>query len=640
MLVAIRERVTGWLAWVIVGLITIPFALWGINSYFEGGGEIPAARVNGDEISVYAYQQDLNQRRRKLTEQSNSSISPELLENLGIKQQVIDNLINNRLLLEYTSGNNFRFDDGRLEEHIRNSPSFQTEGQFDIELYQQILSANRYTPRQFEEYQRTNSIVNQLIDGISQSSFYIEPELDRILQLQGQTRSARYAIIEAEQYRDQIRVSDDQIEAYYDRNIERFRSEAEVKVDFIELSMESLSASAHPSEDDIHAWYEENKGRYISPETRQASHILISVDESSTDEEKQEKLGLANELLERARQGGDFSELASEHSDDTGSAQNGGDLGTIARGQMVKPFEDAVYMMVEGEIAGPIETRFGYHIIKLDRLQESVQKPLVDVRDEVEAEVRKNQAENLFGELAESFKSLVFETPDDIAVVADDLDLEIGSSDWFSTDNGSGIAAEAAVRRAAFSEDVLNEGLLSPAVEIGFDKLIAVQKTDYRPAAVRPLETVKQEVIDAIRSEESREEALTLGSDLLSTLESGGRSPEIWEQTVAARNLESQQLAGNKSDIPDELRVLGDAVFSHSRPAGGGVDFAGVVLDNGDYVLYVLEDVRQGNPEDADEAEKTALRQRLRVRDGEGAFSAFQQSLRDSAEIEIFEDRL
>ena len=460
------------------------------------------------------------------------------------------------------------------------------------------------------------------------------------MQLQGQTRSARYAIIETEQYRDQIRVSDDQIKAYYDRNIERFRSEAEIKVDFIELSMESLSASTQPSEDEIQALYEENKGRYISPETRQASHILISVDGSSTDEEKQQKLGLANELLEQARQGVDFSELASEHSDDAGSAQNGGDLGTIARGQMVKPFEDAVYEMVEGEIAGPVETRFGYHIIKLDRLQESVQRPLVDVRDEVEAEVRKNQAENLFGELAESFKNLVFENPDDIVVVADDLDLEIMSSDWFSVDNGTGIASEAAVRRVAFSEDVLNDGLLSPAIEIGFDKLVAVYKTGYRPASARPLEMVRQEVIDAIRFEESQEEALTLGSDLLSTLESGDRNLEIWEQTVAARNLESRQLAEHRADIPDELWLLGDAVFSHSRPAGGGADFGGVVLDNGDYVLYVLEDVRQGNPEDVDESEKAALRQRLLVRDGQGAFSAFQQSLRDSAEIEIFEDRL
>ncbi len=640
MLVAIRERATGWLAWVIVGLITIPFALWGINSYFEGGSEIPAARVNGDEISVYAYQQDLNQRRQQLNAQFNRSISPELLEDLGVKQQVIDNLIDNRLLLEYTSDHNFGFDDRSLEEAIREIPSFHTEGRFDTELYQRILAANRYTPRQFEEYQRTNSAINQLIDGISQSSFYIEPELDRILQLQGQTRSARYAIIEAERYRDQIRVSDDQIQAYYDRNMERFRSEAEIKVDFIELSMESLAAKAQPSDEEIKARYEENKGRYITPETRQASHILVSVDESSTDEEKQQKLGLANELLERARQGEDFSELASEHSDDTGSAQNGGDLGTIARGQMVKPFEDAVYEMVEGEIAGPVETRFGYHIIKLDRLQESAQRPFADVRDEVETEVRASQAENLFGELAESFKNLVFENPDDIAVVADDLDLEVMSSDWFSADSGTGIASQAAVRRAAFSEDVLNDGLLSPAIEIGFDKLVAVYKTDYRPASMRPLEMVRQEVIDAIRLEESREEALTLGSDLLSTLESGGGNREIWEQTMASRNLESQQLAERRSDIPDELRLLGDAVFSHSRPAGNGVGFGGVVLDNGDYTLYVLEDVRQGNPEDVDESEKAALRQRLLTRDGQGAFSAFQKSLRDSARIEIFEDRL
>ncbi len=640
MLVAIRERATGWLAWVIVGLISIPFALWGINSYFEGGSEIPAARVNGEEISVYAYQQDLSQRRQQLAAQLDRSISPELLEELGIRQQVIDNLIDNRLLLEYTSVNNFRFDDGRLQEIIRNHPAFRTEDRFDAELYQRVLSANRYTPRQFEERQRSDSMINQLVEGIVQSSFYIEPELDRILQLQEQTRSARYAIIGAQEIRDQLEVSKSSVEDYYDRNRERFRLEAGIKVDFIELSLDSLSDSVRPSEQEMRTWYEENRGRYVSPETRQASHILIAVDESATDEEKRQKLKEANELLEKAGQGADFAGLASEHSDDAGSAQNGGDLGAIARGQMVKPFEDAVYGMAEGEIAGPVETRFGYHIIKLDRLEESTQKLFADARDEVGEEVRKSQAEELFGELAESFRSLVFENPEDIAVVAEDLDLEVMSSDWFSADDGTGIAAEAAVRRAAFSEDVLNEGLLSPAIEIGFDKLVAVYKTDYRPASVPPLQEVRQEVVDAVRFEKARDEALELGSQLLSELESGDRSAEVWEQTIAARNLESHELAERRSDIADELWLLGDAVFSHPGPRAGKVGFGGVALDNGDYALYMLEDVRPGNPQDVDEEQRTALRQRLLARDGQGAFSAFQRSLRDSAEIEIFEDQL
>ena len=640
MLVAIRERATGWLAWVIVGLIAIPFALWGINSYFEGGSEVPVARVNGEEISAYAYQQDLSQRRQQLARQLDRSITPELLEEFGIQQQVIDNLIDNRLLLEYTSGNNFRFADSFLEESIREIPSFQTEGRFDAELYRQVLDANRYTPRQFEEYQRTESMVNQLVEGLGQSSFYIEPELDRILQLQGQTRSARYAIIEAKPIREQLEVSDTRIQDYYDRNMERFRSEAEVKVDFIELSLDSLSAVVQPSEEEIRALYEENKGRYISPESRQASHILIGVDESATDEEKQQKLAQADELLEQARQGADFSALASEHSDDAGSAENGGDLGTIARGQMVKPFEDAVYEMAEGEIAGPVETRFGYHIIKLDRLQESTQQPFADARDEVEAEVREIQAEDLFGELAESFKNLVFENPEDITVVAEALDLEIMSSDWFSAANGAGIASQAAVRQAAFSEDVLNEGLLSPAVELGFDRLVAVYKTDYRPASVPPLAEVRQEVMDAIRFEESRDEVLQLGSDLLSELEAGDRTPQAWDQKMVDRGLESHQLAEQRSEIPDELWLLGDAVFSHSRPATGKVGFGGVALDNGDYALYVLEEVSPGNLEEIDEAEKDSLRQRLLARDGQGAFRVFQRSLRDSAEVEVFEDRL
>ena len=640
MLTAIREKATGWLAWVIVILITIPFALWGINSYFEGGSEISVATVNGEDISVYSYQEDLSQQTRLLSERLGGNFDPELLNTLGIRQRVLDNLINNRLLYQYTATHNFRISDNQLTQLIQNYESFQVDGKFDLAQYQAILSANQFTPQSFEQYQRVNEAVNQLRIGVSESGFATDFESNRLLELLNQSRQASYAVVEAGNYIEGIDVGDSEIQTYYQRNLERYQNDARIKVNYIELSTAALMDVVSPSEQEIEELYEDTRGRYRTAESRRASHILINVAASASDEEKQEKLELAHDVLERADSGEDFAALAEQYSDDPGSSRNGGDLGIVARGQMVKPFEDAVYSMMQGDIQGPVESRFGFHIIKLTELREGEQQSLEEVRAVVSNEVQQIQAENLFADLAESFKNLVFEDPDNITTAADELDLPVQVSEWFTQVNGSGVAADAQVRRAAFSEDVLTDNLVSAAVEIGFDKLIAVQKLEYEPVTPMTLESVKAEIIASIKLEKSQQKVLELGSGYLTELENMELSAWAWGEFVSSKGLVSEKLPQQKMDAPPALADLASAIFASPRPGQGEVTTGGVALCDSGYAIYMIEKVTNANPGDVDDAQKTSLTERLLTREGAEAYNRFATLLRDQAEIVVYDNQL
>lgn len=640
MLTAIRERATGWLAWVIVTLITIPFALWGINSYFQGANEVSVATVNGTEISNYAYQQELSTQRQTMRERFGESFDPALLDNLNMKKRVIENMVDNQLLTQFTRTQKFRISDEQLKKIIQATPTFQEDGKFSQARYLGLLNANRLSVQGFEQTQRQNGAADQLREGITESAFFTDLERDQLLLLNEQSRNAQYAVLKANTFEGEFDIDDAEVEAYYQKNNDRYQTQARIKVDYIELSVESLSAAITPGEEEINALYEDTKGRYKQAESRTASHILISVEESDSEEQQQSKLELANDVLQQANADQDFAALAKQYSDDSGSKQNGGDLGVVARGQMVKPFEDAVFDMGEGEIRGPIESQFGYHIIKLTALSAERQQTLEQVRAQVVEDVVKLRAENLFAELAESFKNVVFEDPDNLTTAANEMDLPIQTSDWFTISNGNGVAEDSAVRRAAFAEDVLNENLVGAAIEIGFDKLVALQKSEYEEASVKNLESVKSGIIATIKSEKSQATVLKRGSDLLTALEAGAHNKAIWESFIEQQKFESLTLSSKKADIPSELTKVGDTVFALPAPKEGEVRFGGLALDNGDYVLVSLEKVEHGELASVDDSQRTTMQQQLLERDGVEMYNQFRLLLRENADITIFEQLL
>ena len=632
MLTQIRERASGWLAWVIVTLITIPFALWGIQSYFGDPSESPVATVNGEEIPLYAFQNEMSRQRQALLRQSDGNASPAQLESPAMRNRVVESMISSSLIRQYVRDHNYRLSDAQLKRHIETDPEFSRDGKFDPGLYRDLLRSAGYTTQSYEAAARQNAAIDQLSSAVTDSSFVTEQEENRLLALQAQTRKTDYVILPADRFTAEIEIDDAEAEQQYQNNLPQYEEPARIKVDYIDLSVANLAEGIEPTDEEISETYEQTIERYKQAETRKASHILFSLEADAGDEERAEILASAEAVLAEVRAGADFAELAEQHSGDPGSKEQGGDLGVVTRGQMVPPFEEAVFDMTEGEIRGPVETRFGYHLIKLTEFQEERQKELEEVREEVATEARRVRAENRFAELGESFQNLVFEDPESLTTTSDELGLAILQTDWFTENSGDGLAAEASVRRAAFSEDVLNDDLNSAALELGFDRMVALRKAEYEAAHSKTLDEVRDGIKQSLKTQKSQQQTKQLGDKLVADL-SGGQID--WDALLEQQKLEPESLAEQRDEVPGNLAALGDSVFSAAAPTAGSTVYNGVSLGNGDYAIYALKEVTHGSIENRDESQRDRLREQLLARDGSSFYQHLRQSLRQNAEVAI-----
>ncbi len=637
MLTRIRERASGWVAWVIVILITIPFALWGIQSYFEGVSETPIATVNGEEISLYAFQNQLSSERQRVLQQTEGNYDPALLNSDEFRNRVAESMVSTRLVTQYVRARNYRLSDAQLEQRIRTTPAFLRAEEFDPDLYRNILSANGFTPQAYEEAERQNAAIAQLANTVTESAFVTVPEINRLLSLQAQTRAVDYVLLPADRFAAEIKLEPDEVAQHYQDNLAAYQQPARLQVEYIELSVERLASRITPSAAELSDLYQQTLGRYTQAETRKASHILFSVGADADAATRAQMLDQAESVLAAARAGADFAELAKQHSADPGSKQQGGDLGVVAKGQMVAPFEEAVFAMREGEIRGPIETQFGFHLIKLTALSEAQQQPLAEVREQVAEQVRRARAESLFAEHREAFQNLVFENPHTLTVAAEDLELEIKQSDWFTAQRGEGIASEPPVRRAAFNEEVLNDDLNSAAIELGFDRLVALRKHVYEAAREKTLDEVRAQIEQRLKAQQAAQKLKQWGAQLVADLNAG---KSRWRQLLKDEKLESKALPEARAQVPPELTELADSVFARLSPAPGTTAYNGVAMRNGDYALYALKKVTAGDVANLDEAQHATLRRQLLARDGSQLHQQLLQTILKNADFSIDREQI
>lgn len=636
MLTAIREGSKGWISGIIIGLIVITFALFGISAYLEGGQEVPIATVNGEEISSYAYQNQLSQQRQALASRFGSDFDPALFDNFSIREQVLESLIESRVLNQYVADRNFRLSDTQLVERIQSNPAFQSDGKFDPLLYERLLVSNQITPQSYEQSERQIGATEQFRQAIVDSAFKLDSEVDRLLTLQTQSRDVDYALLEADRYVDEFDISDQEARKQYDDNLSLYQSDARVKVEYIDLNLEKIAQEVSPTQADIEQAYDRLKGQLTAPEVRKASHILFNVSADADEKTREEKRQKAEQVLQLANSGEDFAELAKTHSDDSGSAVNGGDLGIVTRGQMVQPFEDAVFSMSEGDIEGLVETQFGFHIIKLTELEEERQQSLEEVREEVEQDASRALAEEQFSDLVEPFENLIFEQPDSLLPASDEIGFPVETSDWFTLAAGEGIAMESAVRRAAFAEDVLDDGLNSQAIELGFERVVAIRKLDHEPAAIRSFEEVKEEIVTSLKRQKSAERVAEEGAKLIEGL----THKASWDIRLAKNELLASKLGATREEVAPEFASLADQVYAADAPEGSNPSYGYLVLSNGDAVLYALNAVSDGVVTDVDPALRQRMEQQLADRDGSDLYRQAVILLRSDAEVVIDNEQL
>jgi len=631
MLQAIRDTAQGWIAWAIVILISIPFALWGIADYLGVGAEPVVATVNGDEIKERELDQRYQEFRRSLQERLGANFRPEMFDEQRMRQQVLDGMINDLIIEQASRDLGLYAGDELVRQAILSVPAFQKDGEFDRAIYERALQLQGYpAPVQFEERLRNSLVTGQLETAVSETEFATSRELEEMARLRKQRREFSYLRVPASKFRSDEPIPEEQLKAYYQAHTEQFRSPEQVKLQYLVLDTDSLVETINPGEDQLREYFDSHREEYLQPEKRRASHILVGV-EGNADTEQQAALQKIESARARILAGEDFAAVAKEVSEDPGSAPNGGELGFFGPGEMDPAFEQAAYSAVRGEVTEPVRSSFGYHLILVQEIQPEVAPSFDEVRERVLRAVSKQEAERLLADYAERLSNLAYEHPDSLEPAAQSLGMEIQTSDWIGPGGGKDLLAYREVVAAAFSDDVLAQGNNSELIELGPERMLVLRVAEHREAAVKPLQDVMEQVVELIRKEQAREAARSQAEALLSRLKEG----TTLEQLQGEAGYELKQLSALERTSREAPPQLVAEVFKLARPVEQAPTLSAVALGNDDYAVVALTGVTDGALGDLDESSRSREKAVLERSRGQEYYQHLVQFLRSEAEVEF-----
>lgn len=634
MLQRIRDNASGPIAYFIVGLISLVFGVWGIGSYFTENPDPPVAKAGGVEITKFELQRAYDRRRQRLQELMGDSFDPDMIEPERFRRDVLEGLVQEAQLRQYARDAGYRVTDDELLQALRAEERFQVEGRFSPERYRSLLSQAGIPAGAFEAGLREDLLVRQVRDGLLESSFVTHRAVAADYRLDKQRRQVAYLEFDSEALLDDVTVTDDDIRAHYDANPQAFTRLERVKLAYVEVDREELALEADPEEEFLRALYErEKETRFHTAERRRARHILVRVD-GAPDAARRQIQSLGGEL----EQGADFAELARKHSDDEATAENGGRLGWINRGDRSGKFEETLFALEEGGVSAPVKTDAGWHLIKLEEIDPGKTRPFDDpeVRARLLELYRARERDQRFRQLSERLDSLSFEAPDSLRPLAEELDLEIQETGWITRSQGEGLGDYEAVRKAAFSDSVLKDRLNSTPIQLSSDRLVVMRVTEHQPGERRPLSAVRDEIAERLRREAAAEKARDLGRAAMQAVKDGRKLVEVAAEGPGKLH-KPGWVTRNDESLDAALR---ETLFAMPRPKDG-VGFALAELPDGGTALIRLFGVEPGRLPSA--GSPPDLNERIRALRGRIAgleYAAFRKSLEDDYKVEIYENRL
>lgn len=497
MLEVFRNSAKGTAGKVIVGLIVITFTLFGAESIISIAGNSSPATVNGEDISEVDYQRLLSRRQQELTSQFGAEAAAQLVNSPFLQDEIIESLISQELQSQLSAELEFDASEEQVLKTLADIPAFQVDGQFSQDRYQNVLAANGFNHQSFIAAQKEQTALVQLQSGIANSAFVVDKAVQRVAELNAQLRSFQYKEFVADDYADQVELTEEELVAYYQENEQQYLSEEKVKVNYLMITLDSLKEQQSVTDQDIQSEYDSYVAGLVEDEVRTISHILFA--------DGDDKLAEAESALERLEGGESFADLATELSDDPGSAEFGGSLGELIPDVYVEEFYNAAIALTEaGQVSEPVETQYGIHLIKLDSLEQNEPDTLEQKRAElVEAIKARKAREELL--LVESQLSDAAFSSDQIEVVADSFQTELMESDWITRSSAQAPLDNAEVLEQAFSAQVIEDGLISSVVRLDDGSLLALQQVDYAPEAVREFQEVEDVVRESLLAQRSSE---------------------------------------------------------------------------------------------------------------------------------------
>ena len=636
MLEFIRERAQGWFAWAIIILIIIPFALWGVHQYQTTDSEVNVAVVGNKKISDIEFKRAYQQQRNRIQTMMGKNFDPSLINDEQLKKSVLENLIEREVLVQGAHDAGMRVSAVRVGSEIRAIPNLQSKGQFDEELYRRLLRSQGLSVGGFEKMVGNDLIIQQLNEGIANSAFVTKPELDTLLRIKLQQRDIGYTVVPAASYLADAKVDDKAIEKFYKDNPDHFRTPEQVSVNYLDLSVDGLAKNIQVSEDAVRQSYQQRASDFSTPEERRARHILIQVASDAPADKVAAAKKKAEDLLARIRKGASFAELAKKYSQDPGSAKAGGDLGFFGRGVMDKAFEKAAFALKVGEVSEPVRSTFGFHIIKLEAIRGGKRKPFKEVRSQVERDLKRQKAEDKFYSKAENLSNIVFEHEDNLTAASQQLHIPIQSTGFFSRDKGVGIASNRKVREVAFSDDVLLGGKNSEAIELSQDHVVVIHIKDHKPAALKPLDEVREDIRQELRLEAAKAKAKQVGEDIIHQIKSGADVV-----VVTAKSKLKWQRSGfvGREGGKVNPQIVADA-FQLPHPAAGKPEFGGEALSSGDFAIYGVYALKEGDPASADKKTVEELKHSLIQESGQVVFQDYGDALKRNMKITRYPGKL
>ncbi len=626
MLQAIRDRVTGVVAFIILGLLAVPFMFFGVESYFNTVPQDAVAVVGEDEITVNEFQSEFAQYRARLRQQQGDQYDEIATNQPTVRREFLEELIDQRLLRLHAQNIGLAVSDEVLLDLIREIEAFQIGGQFNPEAYRQALVASGLTARGFEQRIREDLLTRTVPTAVSGSAVVTEKEIDRILSINEEQRTYRSVNFSSDDYLDSVAVTDEDVAAYYTNNQSQYMTEELVSLRYVELKAEDLTGGLTLSEEELRQRYEAAKARFLSPELRKASHILLEVSEERSDEATR---ALAQTLITELGEGASFADIAAEYSADPISAEAGGDLGWIEPGQMMPAFEQGLYGLNEvGELSAPVKTRFGWHIIRLDDIQPPEGLSFDDAREQILSEYIARESEALYIELSERMVDLVFADDTTLEPVAADLDLEIKTTAPFGRLGGEGIASDPQILQAAFSDRVLLDQAASDPIEIDRDHMVVVILDQY----IEPQPVPLDEVSASIREQLEEEAALAAARDAAESFASAVREdPAMLDEFSEPQTIGRRDFSLGAGFSRDLFRLPATAIGEDALP---------VLPTNTGYAVVNLTAIEPGDPTVVDQQMREIMRQQIAFAQISYEINALMEWLRANTDISVVEERL
>ncbi|HJW57017.1 MAG TPA: SurA N-terminal domain-containing protein [Burkholderiaceae bacterium] len=502
------------------------FAFFGLESYSRfSNSDNAVAKVAGQSISQQEFDAAQREQMDRFRQILGAQFDPKMFDTPEAKQNILDNLIAQRALAAEAARDHLSVSDRTLQQSILDIPGLANkEGKFDSERYKSLLAMQGMTPAMYEARLRHDLALQQINAAIQTTAFAPKTVATQLSNLNDQERNVQELTLKTADYVSQVKITEDMLKSYYDKNGGQFEIPEMAKADYVVLNSDALTAQITVSDADIKAYYEQNAKRFGTEEQRRASHILIAVKKDASAADHAAAKAKAEKVLAQLRKNpGDFAKLAKQNSEDTGSAERGGDLDYFGKGMMVKPFEDAAYKLKQGEISDIVQSDFGYHIIQLTGVKPASIKSLDEVKGEVATEIKKQLAVKKFAELAEIFTNTVYEQSDSLKPVADKLKLKIETASNLTRQSNPSLPANVPYNnekflKVLFSDESIKNKRNTDAVEVAPNTLIAGHIVEYKAVSKQPFDEVKDKIRERVTQIEAASLAKKAGETRLALL--------------------------------------------------------------------------------------------------------------------------